>query len=137
MNPLIDKARTWLKVLRDGREGPPGPADLQVLERLVREARAAIETAFPSLTQVKRLTYEEAIGWFTRERPADARIAKGAIFRTRAEGAGWVVTQVYLDASLSLVLRPDGAPWGRRLDVAELDEELESLFDGEDLVVVE
>jgi len=137
MSPILEKTRHWLKALRGGREGLPGPADLELLQQLLREARAAIEGAFPSLVQLEQLTYEEAIGWFSRERPADSRVAKGAILRVKAESGGWLVTQVFLDASLSLVLRPDGAPWGRRLTVVALDEELESLFDGDDLVVVE
>ena len=134
---ILDMWRTWLSRLRQGRLGPPTLEDLKSLGRMARELGDELIEQFPALTTVPRLGYEEALGWFAKNKPDDARAVKGAMLRTRGGQRGWTITQVFLDAQSALVLKPDGAPYGRRIDALELDDELQDLFGDDDLVVVE
>ncbi len=82
------------------------------------------------------LTFAEAIQFFTRHRPADARVARGAILR-RQDPRGTLIFQVFLDeGGQPLFDLPEGAR-GRKVRVRMMDEELEEAFDGSDLIVVE
>ncbi|NLI78959.1 MAG: hypothetical protein GX442_21270 [Candidatus Riflebacteria bacterium] len=82
------------------------------------------------------LTFVEAIQFFSRHRPADARVAKGAILRSR-DRQGTLIFQVFLDAGGQPLFDLPGGARGRKVRVRMMDEELEEAFDGSDLIVVE
>ena len=85
---------------------------------------------------VDQLTYEEAFNYFVGDRPADARIVKGAML-LEEDPKGRLLTQVFLDKNDNLVADPNRKPYGRRLVVRSLDAELQETFGDKDLVIVE
>ncbi|HEX2743327.1 MAG TPA: hypothetical protein VHN16_02855 [Streptosporangiaceae bacterium] len=83
----------------------------------------------------RRLSYEDAIGWFVDHRPP-GQATRGAILRTALPDGGAEIVQVFLDAQHQLVCAPDGTPQGRRFVVKELGEELTEAFGGTRLLIV-
>jgi hypothetical protein len=134
---IFDMWRSAMSRFRQGRVGVPTLDDLKSLGRMVSGLGEFLVEQFPVFTTTAKFSAEEAMGWFTAHRGDDPRIAKGAMLRTSGERHGWTVTQVFLDADNALVLKPDGAPLGRRVNAIELDAELQDLFGDEQLVVVE
>jgi hypothetical protein len=61
----------------------------------------------------RRLSYEDAIGWFVDHRPPGQAAARGAILRTALPDGGTEIVQVFLDAQHQLVCAPNGTPHGR------------------------
>lgn len=84
----------------------------------------------------RRLSYEDAIGWFVDHRPPRQSAARGAILRTPLPDGGTEIVQVFLDARHQLVCDPNGTPHGRRFVVKELGEELTEAFRGTRLLIV-
>lgn len=82
------------------------------------------------------MTYKEAIGYFTTNLPPDPRVQKGAMLQ-RTVPYGVVFTQVFLDENNYPVLRPDGQPYGRKIFVEQLDNELRNTFGSKLVVLVE
>jgi molecular chaperone DnaK (HSP70) len=85
---------------------------------------------------VPMLTYKEAISYFTISLPPDPKVQKGAMLR-QVVPYGVIFTQVFLDEQNHPVLRPDGQPYGRRLFVGQLDNELRNTFGSKQVVLVE
>jgi hypothetical protein len=84
----------------------------------------------------RRLSYEDAIGWFVDHRPPGQAAVRGAILRTPLPDGGAEIVQVFLDAEGQLVCAPDGTPHGRRFVVNELGEELAETFGETRLLIV-
>lgn len=82
------------------------------------------------------LTYEDAIQYFITDRPSDSRIEKGAILR-QPHPQGQFLAQMFLDSSNQILYCSDGKPYGRKLVVKKLDQELEDTFGTKDLIIVE
>ena len=100
------------------------PALLRVVGRLV-----------PGPPQ-RRLSYEDAIGWFVDHRPPRHAAAQGAILRSPLPDGGTEIVQVFLDARHQLLCTPNGTPHGRRFVVKELGEELTEAFGSTRLLIV-
>jgi hypothetical protein len=137
MERIVELLRRWLELMRGSQKSLPSGDSLRRVAEVARELEASIAATFRELTTLERLTYEEAIGWFKTARPPNIAVSKGAMLRVRSERGVWLVTQVFLAADNTLVVKPDGAPLGRRLEVRLLDDELTDLFGDHDLVVVE
>jgi hypothetical protein len=84
----------------------------------------------------QRLSYEDAIGWFLDHRPANGKVALGAVLRTMLTGGRTEIVQVFLDDGGHPVCTSDGIPYGRRFLVDELDEELAMKFGQSRLLIV-
>lgn len=84
----------------------------------------------------RRLSYEDAIGWFVDHRPPRQVAARGAILRKALPDGGTEIVQVFLDAQHQLVCASNGTPHGRRFLVKELGEELTEAFGGTRLLIV-
>lgn len=84
------------------------------------------------------MTYKEAIGYFVTDKPADPRVQKGAMIQQPdPQRQGIIFTQVFLDESNHPVVRFDGVPYGRKLLVRQLDQELRDAFGSKQVVFVE
>ena len=82
------------------------------------------------------LTYEEALEYFVANRPSDERVKKGFIARKRYS-QGYFLLQYFVDDENNIVCDSRGKPYGRKLIVERLDEELEEKFGEYDLIIVE
>jgi hypothetical protein len=100
------------------------PALLRLITRLV-----------PGPPQ-RRLSYEDAIGWFVDHRPPGHAAARGAILRTMLPDGSTEIVQVFLDDQQQLACASNGTPHGRRFVVRELGEELTEAFSGARLLIV-
>jgi len=88
------------------------------------------------VSTVSAMRYVDAINYFVRKRPPDARVEKGAMLR-QTLSQGQIFTQVFLDENGTLVCGSDGKPYGRQLIVRQFDEELCSAFGDQQLIIVE
>lgn len=119
------------------RKKPPDQADQSALKS---------DSGLPALLRMigrlvlgppqRRLSYEDAIGWFVDHRPPRHAAARGAILRTALPDGGTEIIQVFLDAQHQLVCASNGTPRGRRFVVKELGEELTEAFGGTRLLIV-
>jgi hypothetical protein len=110
--------------------------DVADLFRVGKKLFELIQQFFPTIVQVEVITYRDAIEYFITNRPADARVAKGAIIvkrRTHTMKTLWV----FLDEKNGIVNDATGKPYGRQLIVNTFDEELSECFAGTDLLVFE
>lgn len=73
------------------------------------------------------LTFHDVVQYFVESRPADPRIAAGALLRQRRRKATRYL-QFFLDYSDRPVLNNSGIAYGRALDAARVDEELAAAF---------
>ncbi|MEU9887662.1 hypothetical protein [Sphaerisporangium sp. NPDC051011] len=103
------------------RSAPKSDSSLPVLLHVIGQL-------IPDSSQ-RRLSYEDAIGWFVDHRPPQQSAAQGAILRTPCLTEEPRV-QDFLDARHQLVCDPNGTPHGRRFVVKELGEELTEAFRG-------
>lgn len=110
-----------------GRAGQRGPRLSSLLRMVSRLA--------PGPPQ-RRLSYADAIGWFVDHRPPGPAAAQGAIIRTDLPDGGTEVVQVFLDARQQLACAASGTPYGRRLVVSALDQELAEAFGETRLLIV-
>jgi hypothetical protein len=108
----------------DRTSGSGLPALLRMIGRLV-----------PSPPQ-RRLSYEDAIGWFIDHRPPRHAAARGAILRTALPDGGTEIVQFFLDAQNQPVCASNGTPHARRFVVRELDEELTEAFGRTRLLII-
>jgi hypothetical protein len=113
---------------RTDRSVPESDSGLPVLLRVIGRL-------IPGPPQ-RRLSYEDAIGWFVDHRPPRHEAALGAILRTPLPNGGTEIVQVFLDDRHQLVCDPNGTPHGRRFVVKELAEELTEAFRGTRLLIV-
>jgi hypothetical protein len=122
MNP---RRRSRRRTDRPAQESDSGlPVLLRVIGRLI-----------PGPPQ-RRLSYEDAIGWFVEHRPPRHAAARGAILRSPLPDGGTEIVQIFLDDRHQLVCGPNGTPHGRRFVVNELGEELTEAFGGTRLLIV-
>ena len=88
----------------------------------------------PRSKPVPVLSFPEVIEYFIEERPKNAKVTRGAIMR-EPHRRGFIVTQVFLDEQ-NRVYCPGGTPYGRRLVVRQLDDELAHKFGDTNLILV-
>jgi hypothetical protein len=85
---------------------------------------------------ISSISYAQVIKYFISDKPNNSAIKKGAIL-VENHSQGYLVTQVFLDASNNLVCHQDGRPYGRRLVVDDLDDELRDVLGDKNLIIVE
>ncbi|HYO71810.1 MAG TPA: hypothetical protein VEU33_37610 [Archangium sp.] len=111
--------------------------DLQKAHQVARELGDWLRNVLPLGPEImEHLTYSQALSYFVEHRPQNQRIVKGAML-LQPHAQGRLLVQVFLDHSNELVCGQDGKPFGRRVVVRRLDEELLDTFGGKDLVIVE
>lgn len=106
------------------------------VRRLLRAALRAFKRLHAPLEEVTELTYEQTVRYFVEQRPDDVTIVKGAVLLQPLR-QGRLTVWLYLDANNEMVCREDGTPYGRKLLVRHLDEELEEAFGGTELLILE
>lgn len=129
----------WLKSLEKvlTKERHISIDDLMKAQETVRELGGWLKKVLPFSPQtVSNLSYEMAISYFIQDRPTDERVVKGAML-LQDHPQGKLLTQLFLDKNNDLVCDQTGKPYGRRLIVENLDNELRETFGDKDIVVVE
>jgi uncharacterized membrane protein YkvA (DUF1232 family) len=91
---------------------------------------------FKGETFERPVTYEEAMAFFLDHKKDSPRIAKGAMLRARINDKT-EFTQVFLDKDNNIVCNTAAVPYGRKLTVTGLDDELLAAFKDKDMVLVE
>jgi uncharacterized membrane protein YkvA (DUF1232 family) len=91
---------------------------------------------FKRETFERPVTYEEAMAFFLDHKKDDPKIVKGAMLRAPVDEK-IEFTQVFLDKADKPVCNTEGIPYGRRLRVTGLDDELLAAFKDKDVVIVE
>lgn len=84
----------------------------------------------------RRLSYEDAIGWFVANRPEDDADAQGAILRVSLPGDRVEITLMFVDHTGELRCDAKGRPYACRLTVDGLDEELADAFGDTPLLII-
>lgn len=133
-----DGERPYDGYRRETDRPPRDEADRSILADLMDQFSDALSTLLGVVplgpSKVKRLTYRAAVAWFVEKRPPVVNRVQGALFR-KPHGKDWLVFQTFVDEQGEVVSDRRGRPWGRKLIVLAMDEELESLFGGHDLVL--
>jgi hypothetical protein len=80
------------------------------------------------------LTLREVTTYFAGQRPGDPRVRAGALLAVPDPG-GRQVFQVFLDAADRLCADASGAPYGRRVLVRRLDDDLLDYLGGGNLLI--
>ncbi|GAA4683387.1 hypothetical protein [Phytohabitans rumicis] len=108
------------------------------LNDLLGELSRALELlAVPRAIFNRTLRYEDVITWFIDNRPRGGVAQAGAVLRGPAPGGRLDIIQVFLDGQHSVACGPGGKPYGRRLEVHALDDELSEAFGQSDLLLVQ
>ena len=84
----------------------------------------------------KPYTLEDTVKYFIESKPRYIESVRGALIREKT-GIGYRLTHMFLDSDGHFVVRDDGSPYGFRIDVYELDAELEDHFGDSDMLVLE
>jgi hypothetical protein len=92
--------------------------------------------SLPEILCKSELTYGAIIGYFAYYRSADVRIQKSVVLREKLP-EGVRIVQVFLDKNHHLTYASGECPYGRRLLVQALDQQLNSKFGKENLIVLE
>jgi len=129
--------------LHDRRNTSPNPKNepkaeppLQVLLRRLTELRELINKLPVPARQQRQLTYGEAIGWFTANRPGENAATRGAILRASLPGDRVGITLAFLDDAGQMLCDSQGRPCASQLTVDELDEELADAFGDTPLLII-
>jgi hypothetical protein len=83
---------------------------------------------------VESLSFAEVVGYFTEQHPGDPRIAAGALV-CQPHPRGTLVFLVFLDDRDRPCDDPSGAPYGKRMVAASLDDELLDRLHGKQLLI--
>jgi hypothetical protein len=125
---LLDRIRSKRAVSLD---------DIASAYELMAELRTWLNSRFPADPKyVHELSYRDAISYFIDSRPKSDHVTKGAMLRSDHRD-GTSLVQVFLDKRDEVVCGDNGQPFGRRLTVGRLDDELAETFGKRDLVIVE
>jgi hypothetical protein len=109
---------------------------LRVKPNLADNIKKTISNLLAS-EMVPSITYSEAIRYFVEQRQKHPGLfTKGAMLLEQTT-EGYIFIQVFLDQKTDLVVQENGRPYGRRLLVNQLDNELLKTFDQKPLVIVE
>lgn len=109
---------------------------VSMLENNIKALVGLFEGIAPEPKAVDRMTYEDAIKYFIQQRPEDDKVDKGVILRER-NSKGYLFIQAFLDNENNVIKKKNGMPFGRKLAVKELDEELAERFSDKDMILVE
>ncbi len=85
---------------------------------------------------IEMLTYSEVVKYFVTEKPEDSRIEKGAMIIDNY-GEKYLIKQVFLDENNNLVCNTKGTPYGRRIIAINIEEELQDICKGQNLIIFE
>lgn len=83
---------------------------------------------------VESLSFADVVGYFTEQHPGDPRISAGAMV-CRPHPRGTLVFLVFLDDRDRPCNDPSGAPYGKRMVAASLDDELLDRLNGKQLLI--
>lgn len=86
--------------------------------------------------KVPLLSYGAAVKYFVTDRPADERIARGALLRHQVAD-GSLVVWLFLDGENKPLADAKGKIYGRKLLVKSLDDELTDCFSNNEILVFE
>ena len=85
----------------------------------------------------QQLTYKSVIAYFIEQTPSDPKVSKGAMLRQSNPRGELTIIQIFLDEQNELICQSNGKPYGRRLVVQEMDEEVTNCFGKEDIIIFE
>lgn len=114
------------------------------LARQIREGQKSLQwlwdsSAIFSLPETlckSELTYEASVAYFAQYRSANIHIQRSVVLREKLP-EGVRIVQVFLDENNHLVYMSGERPYGRRLLVQVLDQQLNSRFGKGNLIVLE
>lgn len=86
--------------------------------------------------KVQLLSYGDAVKYFVTDRPADERIARGALLRHQVAD-GSLVVWLFLNGENKPLADAKGKIYGRKLLVKSLDDELTECFSNNEILVFE
>jgi len=136
MTDILSGAITFVKDLCLGKR-KVGLDDLEKAQKVAREINDWLHKILPLDPEVIPLmTYSDAMKYFVLSKPPETSFKRAAIL-IQPHPQGRLLLQVFLDDRDDLVCKPDGSPYGRRLIVTALDEELRSAFGDKQLLIVE
>jgi hypothetical protein len=101
------------------------------LKNFSRADRIVLDMGDPSARGIEVLTFEDVVRYFIESRPADPRIAAGALLKQRRRTTNRYL-QFFLDDNDQPVLNSNGIAYGRALEAARMDEELTAVFANHD-----
>ncbi len=93
--------------------------------------RVLLNTGDRAARGIDVLTFHDVVRYFIESRPADPRIAAGALLRQRRRYTTRYL-QFFIDDNDRPVLNNSGIVYGRALEAARVDEELAAAFVGHD-----
>ncbi|BAY84678.1 hypothetical protein NIES267_41740 [Calothrix parasitica NIES-267] len=82
---------------------------------------------------IPEMTLKKAINYFIKEYPRDCQFDK-YIMAWEFHPQGHLLTQAFADKENHLVTRKNGKPYGRKIVVKKIDEELAEIFQGNHVV---
>ncbi len=91
----------------------------------------------PSEPIEQQLTYKSVITYFVEQAPSVPQVRKGAMLRQFSPKGELTIIQIFLDDQNELVYQSNGKPYGRKLVIQEMDQELINSFGKEDVIIFE
>ena len=85
-----------------------------------------------------KVGYRDVVRYFTENRPSDdSRIARGYVVRSQQHGKDYYTLKLaFVDANNKIVKDKHGKPYGKVYERAVLDNELQAVFDKNDVIRV-
>jgi hypothetical protein len=94
------------------------------------------EKILTDLNRYKTYSYREALKYFVDHKSDNPNIAKGAMVLEQLK-TGYQIYEVFLDKNNNLIEDKRGCPFGFKLKIDGMDEELSELFNKTNVVFVE
>jgi hypothetical protein len=109
-------------------------------EHIATEVRSKADRVVKDFNEFKMLPYDSVMSYFSAHHADDPRIVKGALIKERLAWRNeqvYQVYQVFLDKDCNLIEDGHGKPLGQKVVAESLDKELEAVFHGYNVVIVE
>jgi len=84
----------------------------------------------------REYTLDDMVRYFINNKPLQKDNVRGTLLRER-NSHGYKLTHLFIDSQGYPVLRDNGAPYGMKMNVRNLDSELEYYFGDSDMLVME
>lgn len=82
------------------------------------------------------LTYDSVIEYLVNNKPEGFEDLRGVILQEPIFGGKLRIVELFLDENDNIISKTDGTPYGCKIVVKNLDEELKEAFDGKNMIVV-
>ena len=118
----------------------PPPVNITEIIKISKKVGGVLKKADEFIQSLRRqkITYRELITEIVNKKPSDSRIRQCAVLKSVNANDEIELSVLFLDGNSQPVFKSadETEPYGFNLTAKEIDDELQSIFNGKDLIII-